>query len=47
LSSNAVIVKILREMTALRRELQTLERLPDDELRLDGASLVARLHERE
>jgi hypothetical protein len=47
LSSNSVIAKILREMVALRSELQSIDRLPDDVLRLDESRLVARLDERE
>jgi hypothetical protein len=47
LSSNAVIAKIVREMSALRSELRSLERLPPTELRLDATRLVSRLDERE
>lgn len=47
LSSNAVIAKILREMMALRAELQSIDRLSDAELQLDDAGLTAPLDERE
>ena len=43
LSSNAVIAKIIGEMMTLRNELQALDRLPDDDLRLSDARLIARL----
>jgi glycosyltransferase involved in cell wall biosynthesis len=43
LSSNAVIAKIVGEMMTLRNELQALDRLPDDDLRLSDARLIARL----
>jgi glycosyltransferase involved in cell wall biosynthesis len=47
LSSNAVIAKIVGEMTTLRQELQALDRLPQDELVLDDKRLVERLDEPE
>jgi glycosyltransferase involved in cell wall biosynthesis len=43
LSSNSVIAKIIGEMVTLRNELQSLDRLPTSELRLDEARLIARL----
>jgi glycosyltransferase involved in cell wall biosynthesis len=46
LSSNAVIVKIVKEMLTLRSELKSIGRLSDDELRLDSARLIARLDDR-
>jgi glycosyltransferase involved in cell wall biosynthesis len=47
LSSNSVIAKIVREMSALRAELRTIDRLPRSELSHDDARLVERLDEPE
>jgi glycosyltransferase involved in cell wall biosynthesis len=43
LSSNAVIAKIVGEMLTLRTELQAIDRLALEDLRLDDARLIARL----
>ena len=43
LSSNEVIAEIVREMLALRSDLQSIGRLADGDLRLDESRLVARL----
>jgi glycosyltransferase involved in cell wall biosynthesis len=45
LSSNAVIAKIIGEMLTLRSELQTIDRLPLEDRRLDETRLIERLDE--